>query len=189
MLVDWVERLLHRVYGTRKEALFGPLRGRVLDIGAGTGVNRRYLGPGVEWVPLEPEPRMHRFLRAKDPAATILTARAEEIPLPDASVDAVIGSLVLCSVDDPARVLGEIRRVLKPQGVFAFVEHVAAPPGSRERWWQDRVQPVWSRVCGGCCPNRETLASVGAAGFVGESERFRVRLPIVAPHVAGRFAR
>lgn len=178
---------MHHLYGERKQALFGPLRGRVLEIGAGTGPNRRYLDPGVEWIPLEPEVRLHRFLRAKQPGVRVLTARAEEIPLPDHSLEAVIGTLVLCSVRDPVQVMREVRRVLRPGGVFAFVEHVGAPAGSRLRWWQDRLQPGWSRLFGGCCPNRDTLETLRSAGFEQvESEGFRVPFPVVGPHLAGR---
>jgi ubiquinone/menaquinone biosynthesis C-methylase UbiE len=113
------------------------VRGRVLEIGAGDGENFGAFDPGVEWIGLEPDEKRRAELatRAREwkHASEPLDARAESIPLPDASVDAVVGTYVLCSVDDPAATLAEVRRVLVPGGRVIFVDHVIAPPGTLKR--------------------------------------------------------
>ena len=103
----------------------------VLEIGAGTGANLHHLPAGTRLYAVEPSLRMHERLRRRCAAAgvevQILATGAEAIPLPNASVDEVICSLVLCTAQDPAQVLAEVRRVLRPGGRFRFVEHVASP--------------------------------------------------------------
>jgi ubiquinone/menaquinone biosynthesis C-methylase UbiE len=93
------------------------------------------------------------------------TAPAERIPLPDASVDAVAATVVLCSVADQDEVLAEVRRVLRPAGRFVFFEHVAAPAGTWSRRLQRCVTPVTRRFDGGCDPGRETWRAIETAGF------------------------
>jgi ubiquinone/menaquinone biosynthesis C-methylase UbiE len=95
----------------------------------------------------------------------ILHAAAEEIPLADASVDAVLSTTVLCSVADPARALGEIRRVLREGGRFIFFEHVVAPPGTCSRRLQRALAPFSRRFDHGCDPGRDTVATISEAGF------------------------
>lgn len=110
------------------------------------------------------------------------------MPLPDNSVDAVVGTLVLCSVDDVPAALSEVRRILKPGAAFYFIEHVAAPAHSRLRWVQRFVRPFWSYFGDGCQPDRETCLSLEAAGFDRlHYERFRAgsRWNIVGPHIMG----
>lgn len=160
--------------------LVGRVRGRVLEIGAGEGENFGALHPDVEWTGLEPDARRRAELatRAREwrHAAPPLDAVAEEIPLPDASVDAVVGTYVLCSVGDPARALAEVRRVLVPGGRVVFVDHVVAPPGTLKRAVQAVATPMSRRVCHGCHWNRDTEAALTAAGFTGvDVRRLRVR--------------
>jgi SAM-dependent methyltransferase len=180
----------------RKQALFGGLHGSVLEIGPGTGPNLRYYGADVRWVGVEPNPFMHPYLQQSIRA---LGRQAEHfriepgdpggvrLPAGDGSVDAVVGTLVLCSVTNPEESLQEILRVLKPGGRFVFIEHVAAERGSRQRALQNFLQPLWSLVSGNCHPNRETWETIGRAGFARvELEHFR--LPSggpAAPHIAG----
>lgn len=186
-LLSWLEPAMHRLYGARKRVLFSTLHGRVLEIGAGTGLNRLYLPAGVEWIPLEPEVAYHPKILSRQSDVGILTASAEAIPLPDASVDAVISSLVLCSVGEPGRVLQEILRVLKPGGCLVFLEHVAAPPGTLLAFIQTLVQPVWTWLSGGCHPDRDTGRVLRQAGFARvEWEELRLPLPVVSPHLFGR---
>lgn len=180
-----------RLVDARKQELLGALRGRVLEIGPGGGVNFEfYAASGVEWVGVEPNPFAHDRLRAAAAshgvAASLLDGTAESIPLPDESVDAVVSTLVLCSVSDQAAALAEIRRILRPGGRFVFVEHVGAPRGTFLRRVQRAIRAPWRVAGGGCEPDRETWAAIEAAGFrkVG-LEHFRVRLPIVSPHVSG----
>jgi ubiquinone/menaquinone biosynthesis C-methylase UbiE len=174
----------------RKRRLLGGLGGLVVEIGPGAGVNLRYLPPGVTWVGVEPNPHMRPYLEeATRRAGVPLDLRegsAERLPLETASVDAVVATLVLCSVDDVAAALGEIRRVLKPGGRFVFIEHVAAAPGTLRRRLQRWVRPFWRAIGDGCHPDRETLRAIRAAGFDRvEAEEFRVPAGLVAPHVAG----
>jgi len=180
----------------RKRALLGGLHGDVLEIGPGTGPNLRYLPADVRWVGVEPNPFMHPYLLRSIQALgwpeerfRIEPGEAGGLRLPagDASVDAVVGTLVLCSVPHPADSLQEILRVLKPGGRYVFIEHVAAPTGSGLRSFQNFLQPVWSLVGGGCHPNRETWETIERAGFARvELEHFR--LPSggpASPHIAG----
>lgn len=180
-----------RLVDARKRRLLGELRGEVLEIGPGGGVNFEfYAASAVRWLGVEPNPfaheRLHAAARSHGVAAATLAGSAEALPLPDASVDAVVSTLVLCSVGDPARALAEVRRVLRPGGRFVFVEHVAAPRASLLRRVQRLVRAPWRLAGGGCEPDRETWRQIEAAGFSRvELEHFRVRLPVVSPHVAG----
>jgi ubiquinone/menaquinone biosynthesis C-methylase UbiE len=117
------------------------------------------------------------------------TGSAERIEAPDASVDAVVATLVLCSVDDLGRTLREVQRVLKPGGTFAFVEHVAAPRGTRLRRAQALIRPVWRIVADGCTPDRETWVALEGAGFETLAyDCFRMPSPVglLSPGIAGK---
>lgn len=156
------------------------VRGRVLEIGAGEGENFGAFDPGVEWVGLEPDAKRRAELstRAREWRHTSepLDARAESIPLPDHSVDAVVGTYVLCSVGDPAAALAEVRRVLVPGGRVIFVDHVVAPSGTLKRFVQRVATPISKRVCHGCHWDRDTERALVEAGFVGgDVRRMRVR--------------
>jgi ubiquinone/menaquinone biosynthesis C-methylase UbiE len=182
-------------YTRRKHRLLGSLTGTVLEVGAGRGANFGLLPAGVTWIGLEPDRRLHERL-ARAAAAhgrrpSILDAPAEEIPLPDRSVDAVLSTVVLCSVADPGRALAEIRRVLRRPGRFLFFEHVAAPSGT----WARRSQRVWagvSRLCGdGCDPSRETWKAIDRAGWEDVDLRWFAsgrRLAVHGPYIAGQAA-
>jgi SAM-dependent methyltransferase len=147
----------------------GPAGGTILEIGAGTGANIDYLPAGAKLIALEPSLAMHDRLRQRCDAAgivvTIMAGGAEAIPLPDASVDEVICSLVLCTVADPARALAEVRRVLRPGGRFRFVEHVAAPGRGIRRGIQRAIRRPWGWLFEGCRPDRHTPDLVVTAGF------------------------
>jgi SAM-dependent methyltransferase len=163
----------------------------VVEIGAGTGANlAHYPATLTEVIATEPDPHMLR--RASDAAAAapvpvrLLRAPGERLPLDDATADTVVSTLVLCSVRDQARVLAEVRRVLKPDGALLLWEHVRAPNGGRLVRWQDRLERPWGFVAGGCHPNRDTVAAVESAGFAFERlDRFDFGPPPVKPHVAG----
>lgn len=176
--------------GARRRELLRDAVGRVLEIGAGTGANLSHYPAIRELVLAEPDAAMRRRLVPRlDGLAfpvEVIDAAAEELPLDDASVDAVVSAFVLCSVDDSARALAEARRVLRPGGRLLFIEHVRA--GGRAARWQDRVTPAWRRLAAGCHPNRDSVGAIRRAGFA-VTELRRVddvpALPLARPIVAG----
>src|SRR5262249_29270254 len=152
-----------------KRALLAPLEGTVLEIGPGGGNNLPFLRPGVRWIGIEPNPFFHDRLRARGARlgidVDVRAAAAEAMPIADGSVDAVVASLVLCSVRDPGATLREVGRVLRPGGRFVFIEHVAAPHGSGLRVVQRALSPIWGAFADGCHPDRDTGRLIEAAGF------------------------
>jgi ubiquinone/menaquinone biosynthesis C-methylase UbiE len=156
------------------------VRGRVLEIGAGDGENFGAFDPSVTWQGLEPDAKRRQELatRAREwrHESVPLDAKAEAIPLPDDSVDVVVGTYVLCSVTDPSTALAEVRRVLVPGGRVIFVDHVQAPSGTLKRFVQRVATPISKRVCHGCHWDRDTERNLVEAGFVGRDiRRLRVR--------------
>ena len=179
-----------RLYGSRKRALLAGLGPTVVEIGAGTGVNAPYYASGTRWRVVEPNGFVpERLVAAAGRHGLTLdlhAGTAEALPFTDASADAVVSTLVLCSVADAGRALAEVRRVLRPGGRFVFIEHVAAPEGSRLRRAQRLLRALWGVVADGCQPDRDTEALVRTAGFSDvEIERFRLSLGLVSPHIAG----
>jgi SAM-dependent methyltransferase len=177
----------------RKRELLGALRGTVLEIGAGRGRNLPDYGRGIRWIGLEPNRRRHarlaRIAAAHGHRGTILGAVAERIPMADASVAAVVSTVVLCSVDDQERVLAEVRRVLRPGGSFVFFEHVAADPGTWSRRFQEALAPCTRRLDAGCDPARETWRTIQDAGFRDLDLRWftsRSRIFVYGRYIAGR---
>jgi len=173
-----------------KRALLGELSGAILEIGPGTGVNLAYYPPTVRWTGIEPNPLLHPHLRAaldaRHIAGEFRFGSAESLGVPDASLDAVVSTLVLCTVPDVAATLREILRVLRPGGRFVFIEHVAAAPATFTRRVQRFVKPVWRYFGDGCQPDRETWKSIASAGFSSvHLDHFRVPSPIVGPHIRG----
>ncbi len=166
--------------------LLGHVRGRVLEIGGGTGANlAHYPGDIAEIVITEPEEPMARRLQRKLPAhalaARVVSAPAEKLPFEDASFDVAVSTLVLCTVGVPALALAEIHRVLKPGGQLLFIEHVRSDDLTVARW-QDRLNGLQRRVAHGCNCNRHTLASIEGAGF-SVTRIEHTRLPKAPPHV------
>jgi ubiquinone/menaquinone biosynthesis C-methylase UbiE len=151
-----------------RAGLLAAAKGRVLEIGGGTGTNLPLYGPAVTSLTLtEPEipmlRRLERKVRQQAPAATIVRAAAEELPFPDASFDAAVSTLVLCGVTDQPQTLRELRRVLRPGGQLLFIEHVRATDVRLARS-QDRLNRI-NRFFTGCDCNRATLGAIEAAGF------------------------
>jgi SAM-dependent methyltransferase len=186
--------LMERDLGPRRDELLAGLAGRVAELGAGNGMNfPHYPGGVAEVVAVEPEP----YLRAKAQEAAarapapiaVRDGVAEALPVDDASCDAAVACLVLCSVPSPARALAELRRVLKPAGELRFLEHVRAERGAKART-QDALDRfgVWPRLVGGCHCSRDTLGEIEAAGFrIERVERFGLGPSWSAthPHVLG----
>ena len=175
-----------------KRRVFADLPRTVVELGAGVGANLRYLPPGSTLVAVEPNPPMHRRLRAAaarhDVHLDLRERVAERTGLPDRSVDCVISSLVLCTVTDPAEVLAEIRRILRPGGTYRFVEHVAAPTGTPTRALQRALRRPWAWTFEGCSCERDLAGSLRAAGFARlDVEPYRLHTPFVSfnPQIAG----
>jgi ubiquinone/menaquinone biosynthesis C-methylase UbiE len=179
-----------RWMGGRRRRLLAGARGAVLEIGGGTGANLAHYRDVDRVTIAEPDPFMRNRIGPKLEDARVpvevAAAGAEALPFPDGSFDTVVSTLVLCTVPDQEAALDEVRRVLRPGGRLLFIEHVRAT-GSAARW-QDRLEPLWRRLFGGCHPNRDTVAAIEEAGF--EIEMFESFYPPgplsgLMPHVQG----
>jgi len=174
-----------------KQQLFSGLSGTVLEIGPGAGANLRYFArPDVHWIGIEPNPFMEKYLGEEAARLgmqiEIRPGTAEKLTIPNASIDAVLATLVLCCVDDPQLSLTEVLRVLKPGGTFVFIEHVAAPRGTRLRCIQNLIAPLWRQLGDGCHPNRETWTTLEQAGFRKLNyDRITAPVPLVSPQIVG----
>jgi len=177
-----------------RRALLAGLTGRVLEVGAGNGLNFAHYPPAVtELLALEPEPYLRALAEAAADQAPIpvrvVDGTAAALPAPDGSMDAAVVSLVLCSVPDQALALAELYRVLRPGGQLRFFEHVRADTPALARM-QRLADLAWPALVGGCHTSRDTLAAITRAGFeITSSRRFRfpdTRLPPPsAPHILG----
>jgi ubiquinone/menaquinone biosynthesis C-methylase UbiE len=179
-----------RWMGGRRRRLLAGARGAVLEIGGGTGANLAHYRDVDRVTIAEPDPFMRNKIGPKLEDARVpvevAAAGAEALPFPDGSFDTVVSTLVLCTVPDQEAALDEVRRVLRPGGRLLFIEHVRAT-GSAARW-QDRLEPLWRRLLGGCHPNRDTVAAIEEAGFEIETfESFYPPDPLsgLMPHVQG----
>lgn len=180
--------------GEHRRSLLAEAAGRVVEVGAGNGMNFAHYPTSVtEVVAVEPE----RYLRglAEEAAGRapvpvrVVDGLASDLPLDDDSVDVAVCSLVLCSVGDQRRALAEVRRVLRPGGELRFFEHVRAP-SRRMAAVQRAADVVWPHLFGGCQTSRDTVGAIEDAGFgVAQLERFpfpETRLPLPpAPHALG----
>jgi len=180
LMGPYLEQSLRR----HKRRVFAELPRTVVELGSGVGANLRYLPPGTTLIAIEPNLPMHRRLHAAAERHGVrldLRARlAEQTGLPDQSADTVISSLVLCTVADPAAVLAEVRRVLRPGGTFRFVEHVAARAGTPTRTLQRAVRRPWAWTFEGCSCERDLAGAVRAAGFARvDIEPYRLHTPFV----------
>lgn len=181
-----------------RDRLLAGLSGRVVEVGAGNGMNFGHYPASVgEVVAVEPEPYLRRRATAAAQTAPVpvrvVEGTAAELPLEDASMDAGVVSLVLCSVPSQAAALAELRRVIRPGGQLRCYEHVRSADAGLARL-QDRLDVVWAQVGGGCHCNRDTEASLAAAGFVVEAmQRFDFRPSVLAaltaPVILGRARR
>lgn len=181
-LMEWRSELVKHVHGN------------VLEIGAGTGANILfYPKNGIELTLSEPDKHMRTQLeeKVKDERldhVTISSHTIEESHRPDATFDCVVSTLVCCSVPNLASAFLEIKRILKPDGYFIFLEHVGAEKGTRRRRWQNRLTPLWSKISGNCHLNRETEIALKNAGFTFKEikrESMRKATPLVRPTIRG----
>lgn len=156
----------------RQRQLVVPLaQGRVLEVGIGTGLNMRYYDKTrvARITGLDPALQLHPLARERIAQSgldvDLVGLSAEQIPLPDASFDTVLITYTLCTIPDPLAALKEMRRVLAPHGRLLFCEHGRAPDASVQRW-QDRLQPLWGPLAGGCHLGRDIPALLDQAGFI-----------------------
>jgi SAM-dependent methyltransferase len=196
--------------GEMRAALLAGAQGRVVEIGAGTGVNVDLYGGEMEDLTLvEPDPHMAARLRERlagapgshegvagrddvaDGAAPaprrLVEAPAEALPFADDTFDTGVATLVLCTVPDPAAAVAELARVLKPGGRLLFIEHVRSDDPDRARW-QDRLEKPWRFMADGCYCNRDTEAMLGASAFRVEAldhGKMPKAMPIVRPLISG----
>lgn len=182
-----------------RRRLLAGLSGRVIELGAGSGVSFAHYPPTVtELIAVEPEPHLramaHEAAREAPIAVRVVEGVAEALPAGDASMDAGVVNAVLCSVPDPAAALRELARVIRPGGELRFYEHVAARAPRLARLQRALDATLWPRLNGGCQTSRDTEAAIGAAGFrIEERERFSFRAHAlaapVAPRILGRARR
>ena len=171
----------------QRRALVAQATGRVLEIGAGTGLNAgHYTDRVTDLVFAEPEAPMAQRLRARVERGTVVEAPCEALPFPDDAFDTVVSTLVLCTVEDPQRSFAEIRRVLAPGGRLLLLEHVRSTDPALARW-QDRLHGPWHWMGRGCHCNRDTAADLRGAGF--DVQVQDTRLPkaakLVKPAIVG----
>ena len=164
------DRYINHIAASHKRMAFAGIEAdRIVELGAGVGANLAHLPEGATVVAIEPSEAMHDALRRRAAEHRVelelIGGRAERLPLPDASVEEVICSLVLCTVEDPDATVAEVRRILRPGGRFRFVEHVAAPSWSPRRWLQHGLRRPWSWIFEGCDLCRDTGALVERSGF------------------------
>jgi ubiquinone/menaquinone biosynthesis C-methylase UbiE len=171
--------------------LLAEAHGEVLEIGAGTGMNLPLYPPDARLTLLEPNPYMRPYLLARAGRlglkVRLIGARVEAVPCPDNCFDSAVSIHVLCSVRDQARALAEVRRVLKPGGIFLYMEHVAAEAGTLAHRAQRLADPVWNRLGDGCHLTRQTGQAISEAGFSQvHLQRLAFRYAgLVGPHVIG----
>ena len=176
-----------------REELLGNARGYTAEIGAGTGLNLRHYPDDLdELVLIEPDPtmraRLEKRLARSGRRARLIDAPAERLPFADESVDTVVSTFVLCTVDAPDLALREIGRVLRPDGQFLFIEHVRSD-SPRLASWQDRLAEPWRRFARGCHCNRASVQLIASCGLALDDTyetSWRAMPPIVRPLVVGR---
>lgn len=196
--------------GAMRAELLAGARGRVIEIGAGTGVNVDLYDPTIEDLTLvEPDPHMAAQLRARleagegahggatavakyggtgtHPPKHLVEAPAEALPFADDSFDTAVATLVLCTIPDPVAAIAELARVLRPGGRLLFIEHVRSEDPDRARW-QDRLEKPWRFMADGCYCNRDTEANLRASAFevdAVEHGKMPKAMPIVRPLIRG----
>lgn len=159
-------------------------RGDVFEIGCGGGINQRFYSPAAitRYAGIDPGGKLLDYARAAARQhgwdADIKDGIGEDIPFEDSSFDTVVCTYTMCSVHDQARVVREMRRILRPGGKLLFLEHGRAPDANVAKW-QDRIEPVWKPLAGGCHLTRPITSAVRDGGFVVEpmGERYAPGTP------------
>ena len=195
----WLSARMEAEIGPLRRRQLAPLRGNVIELGAGNGMNFGHYPPAVtRVVAVEPEPHLRRLARysaARAPVPVqVVAGLADRLPAADASVDAAVTTLVLCSVPDAAAAVAELRRVLRPGGKLRFLEHVRADTTGLRRVQRLLDATVWPLVAGGCHTCRDTAATIRAAGLeITEMDALAfpdIPVPVPSsPHILGTAVR
>jgi len=191
-LFPWIEALATRGLDPERNRVLSPARGRILEIGVGSGHNIPHRPPSAEiYAAIEPSKGSLRLARKslhEDREVFFVRGRGESLPFAAESFETVVSFLVLCSVQNVAAVLQEIDRVLRPGGRLLYFEHVRSSDPSVARW-QERLTPFWQRIGGGCHLDRTTEREIAGAGFrLQNRQRYRsarMGLPITAEVIEG----
>ncbi len=195
----WLSARMEADIGPLRRRQLAPLHGNVIELGAGNGMNFAHYPPTVtRVVAVEPEPHLRRLARhsaARAPVPIhVVAGLADRVPAADASVDAAVTTLVLCSVPDPAAAVAELRRVLRAGGQLRFLEHVLADTAVLRRAQRLLDATVWPLLAGGCHMSRDTATTIAAAGLqITEMDALTfpdlpVRVP-TSPHILGTAVR
>ena len=157
------------LFGKSKRALFKNHPETVIEIGSGAGANMRYLRKGTKLIAIEPNIHMHANLKESakkyEIDLEIKSLIGESIDLADNSCDFVVSTLVLCTVENPIQCIQQIKRILKPSGVFVFIEHVKAKDNSILAFFQNLIHKPWHWFFEGCNTNRDTKSILESSGF------------------------
>lgn len=193
----WIFKILdgymNYLFGKEKAKLFKDHPNTIVEIGSGSGANMRYLREGTKLIAIEPNIHMHANLRKRAKTYGIeLEVKAlvgESIDLPSDSYEFVVSTLVLCTVKDPVLCVDQIKRILKPDGVFVFLEHVKSRNNSWLTWLQNIIHKPWHWFFEGCHTNRDTKALLASSGFsslqVENYNSYSPFIPII-PQIRGR---
>jgi len=189
---DWLNASVEWRLKAYRRQTAGQARGKVLEIGGGTGANLAFYPRDVDLTMVEPNPHMeHQLLkkaRKLDVSVTVVPDVGEHLSFADDSFDTVLTTLVLCMVQDMDQVMSEARRVLKPGGSFYFYEHVHSD-SHRRRWWEDKLNPCWKWATTGCNLNRDIEGAIRRAGFAEvDVDRFTLSIrgvPLTLPNIIG----
>lgn len=202
-LMVWFSWFYNRHMASTKRELFSSLQEHgspsgalcLLELGCGTGANFKFYPPGCRVTCLDPNPNFEKFLiksiaenRHVQFERFVVAAGENMHPVADGSMDVVVCTLVLCSVENQERILQEVRRVLRPGGVYYFLEHVAAEHSTWSYFWQQVLDPVWYLLFDGCNLTRESWKAVERAGFSKlQLRHLQAPLPfaLVRPHICG----
>lgn len=181
----------YKNFAELKQSILGNVSGQILEIGAGTGANFSYYPKNINWIGIEPNQFMFSYLKKEAQKQGINSFElqqgyAENLPIPDNSIDTVVSTHVLCSVQDITITLKEIYRVLKPHSKFIFLEHIAANSGTFTRNLQTIIDPVWQKLFDNCHLQRNPEQLLKSVGFTNiEYSYFQLPVPIISPHVVG----
>jgi len=194
---SWIFKILSGymdyLFGKSKKDLFENHSETVIEIGSGAGANMRYLRKGTKLIAIEPNIHMHTNLKKSADKygidLEIKTLIGESIDLPDNSCDFVISTLVLCTIENPIQCINQIKRILKPSGVFVFIEHVKADDNSILAFIQKLVHKPWHWFFEGCNTNRDTKSLLESSGFSSlELENYNLYSPFIpiVPQIRGK---